>query len=185
MGNPDKLGLMSDLKQLADLLSSRNSIDVEIGAIIGRPAITGHIGEYIAAEIFDIGLSQSASEKSLDGYFQSGSLAGSSVNIKYYTVRGSILDITPDSLPDYYLVMMGSSVSSDSSRDMVYPADIASVHIFESSSLMAALRNRGVKIGVATSVVRHLWDSAEVYPHQTNEDFIISGNQADMLAQFQ
>ena len=131
----DKFTVMSELKRLASLLSNRNSIDEEIGVIIGRPASTGHIGEYIAAEIFDIKLSESASEKSLDGYFQSGSLANSSVNIKYYTVRGSILDITPDSLPDYYLVMMGSSVSSESSRGMVYPANIASVHIFESSSL--------------------------------------------------
>ena len=176
---------MDKLNKLSSLLSKRNSIDEEIGAIIGRPASTGHIGEYIAAEIFDIELSESASEKSLDGYFQSGSLANSSVNIKYYTVRGSILDITPDSLPDYYLVMMGSSVSSESSRGMVYPANIASVHIFESSSLTSALRERGVKIGVATSVVRHLWDAAEVYPQQTNEDFTISSNQVDMLAQFQ
>ena len=106
------------MERLARLLNDRNSIDKEIGEIIGRPALTGHIGEYIAAEIFDIALSDSASEKSLDGYFQSGVLDGKSVNIKYYTVSGRILDLTPDSLPDYYLVMMGSSISKESSRNM-------------------------------------------------------------------
>ena len=141
---------MSNLKQLAELLSSRNCIDKEIAGIIDRPAITGHIGEYIAAVIFDIKLSESASQKTLDGHFQSGLLAGSSVNIKYYTVRGAILDITPDSLPDFYLVMMGSSVSRESSRNRIYSVNIASVHLFETSSLIAALRERGVKIGVAT-----------------------------------
>ena len=50
-----------NLNHLAKLLSNRNSIDKEIGDIIGRPALTGHIGEYIAANVFDIALSESAS----------------------------------------------------------------------------------------------------------------------------
>jgi|TARA_B100000959_G_scaffold140186_1_gene147319 hypothetical protein len=75
----------------------------------------------------------------LDSYFQSGVLEGKSVNIKYYTVRGRILDLTPDSLPDYYLVIMGSTTSKESFRNMTYPADKASVHLFESSSLIKAL----------------------------------------------
>ena len=175
---------MDNLEQLAALLSNRNSIDKEIGAIIGRPAITGHIGEYIAADIFNIKLSESASKKSIDGYFQAGSLAGSSVNIKYYTVKGNLLDVTPDSLPDYYLVMTGSSVSGQSSRGMTYPTNIDSVHVFESPSLMTDLRKRGVQIGIATSVVRHLWDAAEVYPKQTNKALSISQEQIKKLHLF-
>ena len=42
------------MERLARLLNDRNSIEREIGEIIGRPALTGHIGEYIAAEIFNI-----------------------------------------------------------------------------------------------------------------------------------
>ncbi len=34
---------MDELNKLAKLLSKRNFIDEEIGAIIGRPALTGHV----------------------------------------------------------------------------------------------------------------------------------------------
>ena len=173
------------MERLARLLNDRNSIDKEIGEIIGRPALTGHIGEYIAAEIFNIALSDSASEKSLDGYFQSGVLEGKSVNIKYYTARARILDLTPDSLPDYYLVMMGSTTSKESSRNMTYPANIASVHLFESSSLIKALKERGVKIGVATSVAKHLWDEEELYPEQSNNHLKLSKEQIQKISLFQ
>ena len=175
---------MDELSKLALLLSKRNSIDEEIGAIIGRPGLTGHIGEFIASQIFDIELSDSASEKSIDGHFRSGNLASKSVNIKYYTVRGGTLDITPESLPDYYLVMEGKSDTPDSSKNKVYPANIGSVYLFESLSLMESLKERGVKIGTATSVVRHLWDSAEVYPKRTNENIVVSRSQSDALTQF-
>ena len=39
---------MSNLEQLASLLARRNAIDEEIVALIGRPAIRGHVGEWIA-----------------------------------------------------------------------------------------------------------------------------------------
>ena len=39
---------MSHLKQLASLLARRNAIDEKIAALIGRPAISGHVGEWIA-----------------------------------------------------------------------------------------------------------------------------------------
>ena len=175
---------MNELSKLALLLSKRNSIDEEIGTIIGRPGLTGHIGEFIASQIFDIELSDSASEKSIDGHFRSGNLASKSVNIKYYTVRGGTLDITPESLPDYYLVMEGKSDTPDSSKNKVYPANIGSVYLFESLSLMESLKERGVKIGTATSVVRHLWNSAEIYPTHNQTDFQLSPIQMKMLDQF-
>ena len=174
------------MERLARLLNDRNSIDKEIREIIGRPALTGHIGECIAAEIFNIALSASASasEKSLDGYFQSGVLAGKSVNIKYYTARGRILDLTPNSLPDYYLVMMGSSVPKESSRNITYPSDIASVHLFESSSLIHALKERKVKIGIATSVAKHIWDAEELYPDQSTNHLKLSQEQIQKISLF-
>lgn len=175
---------MGNLEELSKLLSNRNSIDEEIGVLIGRPALTGHIGEYIASKIFDIELSKSASLKSIDGHFKSGNLAGKSVNIKYYTVKGSILDITPESLPDYYLVIEGNSDSSDSSINKIYPANIGSVYIFESHALIESLKDRGVKIGTATSVVRRLWDCAEVYPQQTNKDINLCRKQWEELGLF-
>ncbi len=174
---------MDELSKLALLLSKRNSIDEEIGAIIGRPALTGHIGEYIASQIFDIDLSESASEKSIDGHFRSGNLSSKSVNIKYYTVKGGILDITPESLPDYYLVVEGKSDTPKSSKNKVYPANIGSVYLFESFSLMESLKERGVKIGTATSVVRSLWNSAEIYQNHNNKNFNLSPSQVKILDQ--
>ena len=78
---------MNDLQRLAELIRNRNSIERNIASITGRPALTGHTGEYIAANIFDIQLVESASEKGIDGHFNTGPLAGRSVNIKWYTVK--------------------------------------------------------------------------------------------------
>src|SRR4051794_10887323 len=44
------------LARLADLLREKNAIDREIAAVLGRPALQGHAGEYIAAAVFDIEL---------------------------------------------------------------------------------------------------------------------------------
>jgi len=44
---------------------------------------------------------------------------------------------------------------------------------------------RGVKIGVATSVRRSLWDKAEVYPAQQNRELVLTEEQRDMLALFE
>ena len=95
------------LINLANLIHNRNKIAEEISLIIDRPAQIGHIGEFIASKIFQITLAESASEKAIDGYFSSGTLQGKSVNIKWYAKRENMLDITPDALPDYYLVMTG------------------------------------------------------------------------------
>ena len=51
---------MKELEELAKLLSKRNKVDSRISDIIMRPAITGHIGEYIASKLFDIKLEKSA-----------------------------------------------------------------------------------------------------------------------------
>ena len=51
---------MSNLEQLASLLARRNAIDEKIAALIGRPAIRSHVGEWIAQEIFRVTLEESA-----------------------------------------------------------------------------------------------------------------------------
>ena len=48
-----------DLQRLAGLLRARNANEAEITQVIGRPAQLGHIGEYIAGQIFDVALEQS------------------------------------------------------------------------------------------------------------------------------
>ena len=43
------------VKHLASLLRLWNTIDKEIAAVIGRPALTGHFGKFIATQVFNVG----------------------------------------------------------------------------------------------------------------------------------
>lgn len=158
----------------------------QIAAIIQRPALIGHVGEFIASRIFGIALEESASRKGIDGCFTDGQLAGQSVNIKWYTKRENILDVTPDALPDFYLVLTGpESAAAHSSRGKTRPWVIETVYLFDAHKLVHRLRLRGVKIGVATSVGQQLWDEAEVYPTPRNARLILSEEQRKLLAHFQ
>lgn len=107
---------MENLERLAQAIKQKNWDDTKIARIVGRPAEKSHTGEYIAAHIFDITLEQSASKKGIDGHFVSGSLATKSVNIKWYGKMDGLLDVSPDSLPHFYLVMTGLKAAAGSSR---------------------------------------------------------------------
>ncbi|MFQ6065374.1 MAG: hypothetical protein ACE5L6_07860 [Candidatus Bathyarchaeia archaeon] len=63
---------MNELERVAKLLGKRNQINLEISKIIGRPALQGHIGEYIASKIFKIELEYSAVAKGIYGVFTQG-----------------------------------------------------------------------------------------------------------------
>lgn len=176
---------MESIETLAELLRTRNAVEQQITAITGRPALIGHIGEFIAAQIFDIALQESASFKSIDGYFQSGELAGKSVNIKWYAQQQGILDITPAALPDYYLVLAGPRAPAGTSRGKTQPWLIASVYLFDAVRLVAVLQQQGGKIGIATSVRRSFWEAAESYPQQQNEELVLSDYQRYQLSLFE
>ncbi len=45
---------------VAELLGQRNAIDAQLAEVIGRPVASGHLGEWLAAEIFDVNLHPSA-----------------------------------------------------------------------------------------------------------------------------
>ena len=45
-----------NLERLAELLRERNRVSTKIAALIGRPALNSHVGEYIASQVFDIEL---------------------------------------------------------------------------------------------------------------------------------
>ena len=172
------------LQHLASLLSQKNAIDEQIAAAIGRTAHPGHIGEFVAAAIFDIDLAESATQKAIDGHFTRGQLAGKSVNIKKYSLNQGILDIAPEA-PGYYLVLTGPRIPAASSRGTVQPWTIDSVFLFDAPALLAKLAERRVKIGTATSVVRPLWDNAEIYPTPTNPALRLTPEQTAMLRMFQ
>ena len=172
---------MEPLKQLAQLVHRRNEVANEIARTIGRPALLGHVGEYIASKAFDIRLQDSASAKSIDGHFVAGSLEGKSVNIKWYGLQEHILDVVLDEPPDYYLVMTGPKPSTQPTARLWR---ISSVFLFESEELMTALRRRSVKLGTATSVANALWEQAEVYPREVNKALSLSAEQKRSLALF-
>ena len=176
---------MDAIIKLTDLIKQRNNIEQDIAAITNRPAMLGHTGEYIASKIFNIRLQESASHKGIDGYFTDGNLTRKSVNIKWYTRQQGLLDITPDYLPDYYLVLSGAKVNASSSKGTVCPWEIYHVYFFDAVELVGKLMESGVKVGIATSVKKESWDKAEIFPAQKNISLVLSDNQKHLLSLFQ
>ena len=172
------------MERLAKLIQDRNKTSEEIAKIINRPALNSHIGEYIASQIFDISLNESANVKGIDGLFKSGSLRGKSVNVKLYGKQENILDISPGYLADYYLVLSGDTGDLLSSRGKTRPLNISQVFLFNMNELMNSLRSSGVKIGVATSVRKSEWEKAMVYPVKNNMELVLSKEQVGLLRLF-
>lgn len=173
-----------DLEKLSRLLTEMNSVGNRISEITNRPATIGHTGEYIASRVFDIELESSAAAKGYDGVFMSGRLAGSTVNIKWYGKLEFMLDINPEAVPDYFLVMTGPKSQPQSSRGSIQPWVINFVFLFHGPELLTDLKTRGVKIGTATSVQKHTWQAAEIFPNQRIMSFRLTDEQMEMIFQF-
>lgn len=152
------------IERLARLIRDRNAIDDEIAGIVGRPAEKGHVGEYIAANIFGIELAESAVQAGYDGYFREGVFSGKTVNVKWYAKREGLLDIREDHLPDFFLVLAGPPEAAVSTKGQTRPWLIEEVFLFEAKPLLARLKARGVRIDVATSVRQAEWKEARIYP---------------------
>ena len=177
---------MHDLEQLAKIIKRKNAIDDEVAAMTERPALIGHTGEYIASRIFDIKLKKSATHKAIDGVFRNGKIAGKTVNIKWYGKLEGVLDITPETLPDFYLVLTGPKAAATSSRGLTRPWIIAYVFLFDAYELIRNLkvRNRNLTIGRATSIASNFWESAKIYPTQINNDLVVSEAQRKAISLF-
>ncbi|WP_203930306.1 hypothetical protein [Virgisporangium ochraceum] len=173
-----------ELRTVAGLLHERNVIDKKIAGIIERPMTAGHLGEWIAAKIFDIDLEQTATSKAFDGRFASGSLQGLTVNVKWYLKREGLIDVTESDGLDYYLVLAGPAAPAISSRGTVRPWCLNSVHLFDARQLLRELRERGVRIGTGTSVLAAQWAAAEIYPQQRSSALVVQPEQAALLRQF-
>jgi hypothetical protein len=178
------------VRELAALLAERNAVDARIAALIGRPALPGHVGEWLAAEVFDIELAASAIEKGIDGWFRGVPQPGASVNIKLYGKREGILDLTQDNPPDFYLVITGPRSQAGHSRGAHRPLQVDAIYLFETAAVVADIRARAAArartplIGTASSVRSKLWQRAEVYPHATNAALALSDEQIAVLALF-
>src|SRR5687768_3076419 len=126
-----------DLPRIARLLEARNEIDDQIAAVIKRPMTSGHLGEWIASQVFDIELEASASAAGIDGRFRSGPLRGRTVNVKWYLKREGMLDMTRSEVLDEYLVMTGPVSAAASSHGRTRPWRIDSVYLFDARIVLA------------------------------------------------
>ena len=107
-----------------------NETGREIAKLIGRPALSGHIGEFIAARVFDIALESTVTRRALDGHFRSGELKGKSIDIKWYGKQeGTWASIDPP--PDFYLVLTGPRSPAGSSCGSTRPLVLDSVFLFD------------------------------------------------------
>jgi hypothetical protein len=109
--------------------------------------------------------------------FTTGGLAGGTVNIKAYTKLEGLLDINPNAPLDYYLVLTGAPSALASSRGTLRPFCIQTVFLFDAHRLHLELQDRGVKIGIATSVRKAQWESAEVFPRSNNPLLVLAASQ--------
>jgi hypothetical protein len=159
---------MQRIQRLAALLQERNAVDEKIAGLIERPAFTGHIGEWIAAEVFGIRLQASAINQGSDGHFLHPPLQGRTVNVKLYTSRTNTLDMKKRDLPqpDFYLAMTGPKSTAATSRGCNRPCVIRDVFLFETASLLQRLGN--VKVGVATSIREREWLNARIFLTSTD-----------------
>lgn len=159
----------------------RNAIDREIAAIIQRPMTAGHLGEWIASRIFDIELEGSATNTAFDGRFRVGPLQGRTVNVKWYLKEEGVLDTSSSATLDYYLVLTGPRSAAGSSRAGTRPWCVRAVYLFGAKRLRDEQDSRGVKTGVAASLIRRQWDEAEIYPQGRNPLLRVSPQQVELL----
>jgi hypothetical protein len=175
---------MNELIELSELIKKHNAVDNEISALIDRPALTGHLGEFIASKIFGIKLEESASTKSIDGFFQRDPLKNKSVNIKWFPSHDGLMNFSESPQPDYYLVLTGPHRNPGRSRGHSAPWVITKVYLFDAQQLVSMLIENGRKVGTASSVRKHLWEAAEIYPKVNDQLLPLTAEQKQNLALF-
>lgn len=173
-----------EVARIARLLSERNAIDDAIAVAIQRPMTAGHLGEWIAAQVFGIELEQSAVTAAIDGHFHFGPLRGCTVNVKWYLKQEGLLDMSESSALDYYLVMTGPRSAALTSRGGTRPWRIDHVYLFHAPTLLTEQRTRGVKTGTAASVLKAHWDAAEIYPIAGNPLLPLGRRETELLRLF-
>jgi hypothetical protein len=58
------------------------------------------------------------------------------------------------------------------------------VYLFEARQLRSEQIARGVKRGVASSIIKQQWEAAEIYPSATNTRLTVTPMQAEQLKLF-
>jgi hypothetical protein len=101
------------------------------------------------------------------------------VNVKWYLKCEGLLDMTEFTALDYYLVLTGPPSQAMSSQGGTRPWCIDAVYLFEARKLQAEQIARGVKRGVASSVINKQWKAAEIYPLAANPEVTVTPQQAE------
>jgi len=112
-------GIVSRTCSSLQIQATTRSMPSWVASWIGRKH--GHIGEWIAARIFDIELETAGNAAGYDGHFTTGALLGQTVNVKPYTRQQRILDMKSTAPLDYYLVFTGPRGAAVSSRVTLRP----------------------------------------------------------------
>ncbi len=112
------------------------------------------------------------------------SLQGKTVNIKWYLKREGLLDTTESTALDYYLVLSGPPSVAVSSRGTTRPWCIEAVFLFDARQLRSEQIMRGVKRGIASSVIKQQWIAAEIYPSSASAQLTVTSQQAEQLRLF-
>jgi hypothetical protein len=172
----------AELGRLAALIRVRNVLEREMAAVVGKAPTPGNLGEFIASRIFDIKLAPSGVNPGHDGWFQSGPLAQQSVNVKLYSEDAGLLDIGKHPA-DYYLVLTGAKPATATGPRSL-PRRIDAVYLFQMADLRASLTERGVGIGVATSVRKAYWRDAQIYPVRDGAPLSLTPEQIELLQMF-
>ena len=81
-------------------------------------------------------------------------------------------------------MLAGPKQESSTTRALVNPWLINSVHLFNAPELLIALRERGVQIGSHTSVINQLWERAEIFPTQHNSSLVLTEEQRVLIQLF-
>jgi len=175
---------MANLHRLAELLRARNTIESNLANLLGNSVHLDSVGEEIAAQIFGITLVTSTHHAEFTGIFSNQPLAGKTVDVQWYLRREGFLNVHSEPAPDYFLVFAGPKQESSTTRALVNPWIVSSVHLFHAQELLKALRERGVQLGSRTSVISQLWERAEIFPSQQNQALILSDEQRQLLQLF-
>lgn len=87
-----------------------------------------------------------------------------------------MLDMSESDQLDYYLVLTGPPSGAASSRRATRPWCIEAVFLFDARKLRAKQIERGVKRGIASSVLKSQWTAAEIYPAAGNSLLTITSS---------
>lgn len=105
------------------------------------------------------------------------------MNVKLYGKREGLLDIPP-AVTDYFLVLTGPRPATMTSQGGTRPLVIEEVFLFDGPGLVSRLQERGVRIGVATSVRNDEWEQARVWPLTADQPSQIAEDQLAALSLF-